>query len=147
MSQKQSKISCVYALIFADGKHVYVGQSKDFNNREHICKNHNNYRIKQAYKLYGQPQKIILEIVNDLKERLLKESEYIIKMNADLNLRVNYNGCLHYAINGQPASWEEYISYELLNAWNCPHLNGYIFICDLPIKKKGVSTSLQPIEY
>lgn len=140
-------IPCVYALIFGDNKHVYVGQTENIYNRRHNNASHPNYRVDKAFKLYGKPFQVILEVVENKRERLIKESEYIAKMKADLNLKVGCNGHSDYCVNGQGVSWEEYITYELLNDWGCPYLRQCLFLCDIPVKSRGKSTSLKPIEY
>jgi hypothetical protein len=87
----------IYALNFNSGASVYVGQSQNIERRISRHKNdmqkqnHYNYRIQEAYNLYGLPEGVILEeCVYDEKFLNSRENFWIDEFDCcrnGLNLR------------------------------------------------------------
>ncbi len=84
----------IYALFWEAQDLVYIGQSQNIKERQarHIsdCKaqNHRNYKVQDAYNLYGEPVHIVLdtcsiETLNELEVYWVKEFDSI---NTGLNI-------------------------------------------------------------
>jgi group I intron endonuclease len=76
----------IYAIIFEGSDKFYIGKSDNFDRRkkEHISsfiKGHYNYKLKEAYNLYGKPNFILIEECS-IEELNSKEIFWIQEFNS-----------------------------------------------------------------
>lgn len=86
------KQSGIYALWYEEQDLVYIGQSVDIHRRytEHLSSlhksKHSNYRVQEAFNLYGPPELVILELasyseLNKLEIQWTKEFDSLNSLN------------------------------------------------------------------
>lgn len=133
----------VYQILF--DKYSYIGQSTNVIKRltAHFTKTTcGNHRLDYFKKNHKEAEVRILATTNNDDFLYDLEYEYIIKEKPLLNIKHKHG----YLAGGVFVSFDDYVSYELLDnhPWSFPiTLSRYIFLCDIPSPKRGVSSSLK----